>query len=170
MAALACVNQRRNDGIEHYQSPEGLSQIPNPIARCKELGKRKNKNRKMQQEGGVSKVGDQLAQELSALAIEFGQSLEAGLEAPAVLARVNEREVKFGQPLAHLLKGFGKVTAGMEVFEGLRYGQPVGGRGRVRLYLLKRPDNGESGGGELTELMVEISSPRELSRRECQGH
>jgi hypothetical protein len=62
----------------------------------------------VQQEGRVGQVADHLAREPGAVGVVIGQQPEAGVQPPAVLARLNQREVERRQPVAAALHPIGQ--------------------------------------------------------------
>ena len=73
----------------------------------------------MQQEGRIGQVADHLAREPGAVGVVIGQQPEAGVQAPAVLARLQQREVKSRQPMAAALHRIGERAAAGYLLEHL---------------------------------------------------
>ena len=103
MPALRRENHQRHHRVKRDQHPQGLAQISDPVAGGEELGEGKDENRKVQQEDRIGQVADHLAREPGAVRVVIGQQPEAGVQPPAVLARLQQREVERRQPVAAAL-------------------------------------------------------------------
>jgi hypothetical protein len=65
-----------------------------------------------------------------------------------------------------LLQRFSECATTGQISQKLSDRRLVRASRGMALKLFQRGDNGQAGGGELPELMIKISPPRELSRRE----
>ena len=100
MPALRRENHQRDHHVERDQHPHGLAQVNDPVAGGEELREGEDEDREVQQEGRIGQVADHLAREPGAVGVVIGQQPEAGVQPPAVLARLQQREVEGRQPMA----------------------------------------------------------------------
>ena len=77
MPALCGINHERNQGVDGDEYSYGLAQISNPIAGGEEPSERKNENREVEQESGVSQISNDLPRQARAFGVVIGQQSEA---------------------------------------------------------------------------------------------
>ena len=126
----------------------------------------KDENRKVQQKDRIGQVADHLAREPGAVGVVIGQQPEAGVQPPAVLARLQQREVERRQPVAAALQRIGERAAAGNLLEQPPNRLAVRAVGGIAFELFQRLDEAKPGAGELAELMIEISASRQLSGRD----
>src|ERR1041385_7208982 len=114
----------------------------------------------MEQERRIREAGQHLAEHLRAFGVVFGECAEAGIEAATLFTSAKQREIKFRQPIAQALEGFGQVAARREILQRELNRTAVRRRRWMTLELFQRDDDGQPGRGQLSELMVEISPSR----------
>src|ERR1019366_1597428 len=115
-----------------------------------------DENREVQQADRISQVADNLTREPGAVGVVIGQQPEAGVQPPAVLAGLQQRDVERRQPATGGLQGIGERAALGNLLEQPPYRLAVRTVGRMVL--------------ELVELMVEFSAPGQLSGCKDEPH
>ena len=166
MPALRRENHQGDHHVKRDQHPYRLAQILHPVARGEELGEGEDEDREVQQKGRIGQVADHLAREPGAVGVVIGQQPEAGVQPPAVLARLQERDVERRQPMAAALQRIGERAAAGNLFEHPPNRLAVRAVGGIAFELFQRPDEAEPRAGELAKLMIEISASRQLAGRD----
>ena len=119
----------------------------------------------MQQEDWISQVADHLSREPGAVRVVIGQQPKGGVQPPAVLTRLDQREVESRQPMATALHAIGQRGAAGNLIEQLTNRLAIRAVGGMAFEFLQRADQAQPGARELAELMIKISAPRKLPRR-----
>jgi hypothetical protein len=120
----------------------------------------------VEQEYRIGQIADHPAGHPGAGVVVIGEQSKAGLQPPAMLARLQQRDVEGRQPVLHALQRIGQRAATRQFRQHPLDGLAIrGGRG-IALQLFQRPDEAQARAGELAELLIEISALGQLSGRD----
>jgi hypothetical protein len=101
--ALRCENQECRDQVKRRKFQRGHGQQHRQAGVEMRSGERKNyqknQRRKMDDSDGINHLRNHQLGHARAVVVIIGEQPEAGVEASAVFARLNQREVKIRQPV-----------------------------------------------------------------------
>jgi hypothetical protein len=121
----------------------------------------------MKQKERVSQVGDELARDFGPVGVVIAQEAKAGIQAPALLAGLDQRDVKLGQPArVQTPHGFRERGAGSQLSQHLPDRLAVGARRGGALELLEGRNEAQPGRGQRGQLLVKRGAPRKLRGRD----
>src|SRR5215472_11853261 len=98
MAALGSVNAQGGDGVNGNEKHCTPGQVGHPIARDKELRKRKDEDGEMEEECRVCQVGEYLPGEARPFCVVIGEKPKAGVQPAALLTGVKHGDIKGREP------------------------------------------------------------------------
>jgi hypothetical protein len=117
----------------------------------------------MEEKCRISQVPDHLASQLGAVGVVISQEPERRIESSALFASAQQRNVKFREPGTQTLHRFSQGIALREAFEQGRDVLAIRALGRVSPQVLQSRGDPHAGGSELSQLVIKLGAPAELS-------